>query len=362
MRIARYTDPPFGFNWPLLTRRALVGMLGAQAVAAASGVSASEDPIVARFKPFVNRDLWPYIREAYDAAQVVYSATTLPALRAEMSDAKPLAAPAWSERLIATRKDGSRLRVYLVNPGPPGGAPRPAILHIHGGGFVVGAARRWLPYLQGIAAALDCLIVTVDYRLAPETPFPGALEDNYSALGWLHANAAALGVDPRRLILMGESAGGGHAAMLAIAARDRGEIPIAYQMLIFPMLDDRTGSVRVPHGAQGALWWSAAQNRFGWSALLGQPAGSSNVPIGAVPARVPDLRRLPPTFIGVGSIDLFVDEDVDHARRLIDAGVATELVVVPGAFHGFINLRGARIVEDFRARQLAALRAAMAPP
>lgn len=344
-----------------LSRRALVGMLGAEALIAASGAAADDDSSVARFKPFVHRDLWPYIDDAYEAAQVVYSTKTLPELRAQMSDAKPLAAPAWTEKLI-DRKDGSKLRVYFVDPGMPGSAPRPAILHIHGGGFVVGAARRWLPYLQEIAATLNCLIITVDYRLAPETPFPGALEDNYTALSWLHGNANALGVDPRRLFLMGESAGGGHAAMLAIASRDRGEIPIAFQMLIFPMLDDRTGSTRLPHGVRGALWWSPAQNRFGWTALLGQPAGSANVPIGAVPARNPDLARLPPTFIGVGSIDLFVDEDVDYARRLIDAGVPTELVVVPGAFHGFINLRGARVVEDFRARQLAALRAAMAAP
>jgi acetyl esterase/lipase len=336
----------------------LIELLGAQALLAASGAAAAEDPIAARFRPFVHRDLWPYIDDAYEAAQVVYSAKTLPGLRAQMADSKPDPTPAWTERWIA-RKDGSRLRVYVINPPPPGGAPRSAILHIHGGGFVVGAAKRWLPYLQKFAAALNCLVVTVDYRLAPETPFPGALEDNYTALRWLHANAESLGVDPRRLVVMGESAGGGHAAMLAIAARDRGEVPIAFQMLIFPMLDDRTGSTRAAHGIQGQLWWSAAQNQFGWAALLGRPPGGPDVPIGAVPARNPDLTRLPPTFIGVGSIDLFVDEDVDYAKRLIDAGVPTELVVVPGAFHGFINLRGAPVVEDFRARQLAALRAAM---
>ncbi|WP_083836074.1 alpha/beta hydrolase fold domain-containing protein [Sphingomonas elodea] len=146
---------------------------------------------------------------------------------------------------------------------------------------------------------------------------------------------AQLGVDRERIALMGESAGGGHAAMLAIAARDRGEVPLVLQLLVYPMLDDRTGSTRMPPDLVGAIGWTPAQNRFGWSSFLGVPAGSPSVPYGSVPARVADLRGLPPAFIGVGSIDLFVEEDMDYARRLIGAGVSTDLLVVPGAYHGF---------------------------
>jgi acetyl esterase/lipase len=150
--------------------------------------------------------------------------------------------------------------------------------------------------------------------------------------------------------------------MLAIAARDRREVPVAFQALVYPMLDDRTGSARKTPPWQGAMIWTPAQNRFGWSALLGGAPGGRTAPYGAVPARVRDLSGLPPAFIGVGSIDLFVDEDIDYARRLIDAGVAVELQVVPGAFHGFDLFSGAAVAKAFRADVLDALRRALASP
>lgn len=174
-----------------------------------------------------------------------------------------------------------------------------------------------------------------DYRLAPETRFPGSLEDNYAALCWLYKNAKELGVDPQRIALKGESAGGGHAAALAIAARDRGEVPLCLQVLIYPMLDDRVGSVRRLPSHLGQFIWTEEANRFGWSSLLGMPAGSSNLPPNSVPARVASVSGLPPAFIGVGSIDLFCLEDTEYASRLISAGVSTELHIVPGGYHGF---------------------------
>ena len=211
--------------------------------------------------------------------------------------------------------------------------------------------------------ALDCIIVTVDYRLAPETPFPGALEDNYAALKWLHANAADLGIDPMRIAIQGESAGGGHAAMLAIAARDRAEVPILFQCLTYPMFDDRTGSSRPVPGHVGTYCWTAKYNRMGWSALLGVSAGSDQVPSGAVPARAEDLSGLPATFIWVGAIDLFVDEDIDFARRLIACGVPTELVVVPGVYHGFDGASpGATVTIDYKMAMLKALARAFGTP
>jgi acetyl esterase/lipase len=250
--------------------------------------------------------------------------------------------------------------VYVINAAASEVA-RPAILHIHGGGYVLGSAVEGIPMLQRVAREHDCVIVTVDYRLAPETRFPGSLEDNYAALKWLHASAKSLGVDPTRIAVMGESAGGGHAAMLAIAARDRGEVPIAFQVLIYPMLDDRTGSTRHVPAHIGAYMWTPLSNQFGWSSLLGVPAGSKTVPAGAVPARVENLAGLPPAFIGVGAIDLFVEEDVDYARRLINAGVPTELCVVPGAYHGFDFLAPeASGSKAFRAAWNAALAKAFA--
>lgn len=261
----------------------------------------------------------------------------------------PLDAPPVEEKTIPGPPAAPDLRVYVIGAARAG-KPRPAVLHTHGGGYVIGTPLMDIPKLQQLAARHDCLVVSVDYRLAPETPYPGALEDNYAALKWLHANASALGVDPGRIAVMGESAGGGHAAALSIAARDRGEVPVAFQVLIYPMLDDRTGSTRPVPAHIGTLIWTKEANVFGWTSYLGVPAGSADAPEGAVPAKTGDLSGLPPTWIGVGAIDLFVQEDIEFARRLIEAGVPTELLVVPGAYHGFDIIAqessGARAFSD----------------
>ena len=263
------------------------------------------------------------------------------------------------------RADGSPdVRVWLIDHRTRKSAA-PAVLHLHGGGYIGSSMAHMFSVLKRLSAELDCLVVSVDYRLAPETPFPGSLEDNCAALAWLHANAAALNIDVTRIAVMGESAGGGHAAALAIAARDRGEYaPLACQVLIYPMLDDRTGSVvQVPAASGvGAFIWTATSNVLGWSSLLGMPAGSAAPPPGAVPARVADLRGLPPAWIGVGTLDLFHDEDVAYAARLTAAGVATTLEVVPGAYHGFdILVKGAPLSRAFAASWLSALRNAFRP-
>lgn len=207
---------------------------------------------------------------------------------------KPPAAPAWVLRTVPGPQGMPDIRVYVINGDARAGTPRPAILHTHGGGYTGGTAAQSVPMLQPLAAALDCVVVSVDYRLAPGTRFPGSLEDNYAALKWLYRNAAELGADPSRIAVMGESAGGGHGAMLAIAARDRGEVPLVYQALIYPMLDDRTGITRDPPLHIGTLVWTREANRNGWTALLGAPAGAADAPDGAVPARVANLAGLPP--------------------------------------------------------------------
>jgi acetyl esterase/lipase len=236
---------------------------------------------------------------------------------------------------------------------------KPVLLHIHGGGYVVGAAVAFLPGVLLYSKPTGCVVVSVDYRLAPPTKFPGSLNDNYAALLWVYNHAEELGADRKRIAIAGESAGGGHAAALAIHARDRAEVPIIFQLLIYPMLDDRTGSTRAVPPHIGQIGWGAAGNKYGWSALLGVPAGSAKVPDGAVPARVENLNGLPPAFIGVGAIDLFVDEDVEYARRLIDAAVPTELLVVPGAYHAFdLMVPNARVSRYFRESITAALQRA----
>lgn len=248
------------------------------------------------------------------------------------------------DRAEAPGRDGAPavpLWIYRAN-GAAGALP--AILHLHGGGYVAGKASELEDIHRALAAELSCAIVSVDYRLAPETAAPGNVEDGYAGLDWLMREGAALGIDTGRVGVMGESAGGGLAAALALLVRDRGEYRLAFQHLIYPMLDDRT-CTRAPHPIAGEFIWNRAKNLFGWRALLGQAPGSEGVSPYAAPARAEDLAGLPPTFIATGALDLFVDEDVDYAQRLIRAGVPTELHVYPGAFHAFNLVAGARVAQ-----------------
>jgi acetyl esterase/lipase len=267
--------------------------------------------------------------------KLVLNSQTLPLVRQEpVPPPLPAPAPQPVDRRIPGPPGAPELRLIIVDP-RPGEKGRPALLHTHGGGYVARSPALAVHFLQTVAQTCNCVVISVEYRLAPETRFPGSLEDNYVALRWLYTNADALGVDRKRIAVGGESAGGGHAAALAIAARDRKEIPIVFQLLIYPMLDDRTGSSRPAPPHIGEFVWTAQSNVFGWTSLLGAPAGSPKVPSGAVPARVQDLSGLPPAFIVVGAIDLFVDEDIEYARRLIAAGVPAELHVIPGAYHAY---------------------------
>jgi acetyl esterase/lipase len=285
------------------------------------------------------------------------SLRTLPEIRRLYATygSQPAADIPFEKRVVSGLAGQPSVTLYVINAAGEKG--RPAILHIHGGGFVLGTARSAIPTLQTFARELDCVVVTVEYRLAPETTYKGSVEDNYAGLRWLHANATDLGVDKARIGVMGESSGGGHAALLAIAARDRAEVPLAFQCLTYPMLDDRTGSSRAVPPSIGRLVWTATNNQLGWASFLGMTPGTTKIPSAAVPARVSNLQGLPPTFIAVGSIDLFVNEDIDYAQRLNNAGVNTELIVVPGAFHGFDLFPGASsVAKGFNEARLIALR------
>ncbi len=224
--------------------------------------------------------------------------------------------------------------------GPASGGGRgPALLWIHGGGYVIGTAAQDDRLCARFAQQLGATVASVDYRLAPENPYPAPLEDCYAALRWL---AALPAVDPARVAIGGASAGGGLAAALALAARDRGEVDPVAQLLVYPMLDDRTAD-RPGLDDPGHRLWNQASNRFGWSCYL-----DGADPDIAVPARRPDLSGLPPAWIGVGTLDLFHDEDLAYAERLREAGVPCAVEVVSGAFHGFDGIMPkARVSREF---------------
>lgn len=294
--------------------------------------------------------LQPGTNQPWDAAMLKQA-------RGQSMDFPLAPTPAIREAMIPGAAGSPQVKVYFTGDTP--GAAKPAVLHIHGGGYILGSAHDSRAMIQEIATTHDCVAVTVEYRLAPETVFPGSLEDNYAALRWMYANAKELGIDLKRIAVKGESAGGGHAATLAIAVRDRAEFALCLQVLIYPMLDDRTGSTRKLPPFIGQYIWTPEDNRFGWSSLLGVPAGSATVPPNSVPARVENLAGLAPAYIGVGSIDLFAPEDLEYASRLMNAGVPVEVNLVPGGFHGFDFVAAeASLTQQFKKSYNEAIRRA----
>lgn len=267
--------------------------------------------------------------QGMDAFRQPFDPAMRPPLPPELEAIMPV------ERFIPGGDGNPDVRVLHYAPLGASERPRPAVLHMHGGGYVLGSPELNDASNRALVLAHDCVVVSVDYRLAPETVWPGALNDNYAALCWLAENAAELGIDPARIAIAGESAGGGHAAALALHARNRGGPAICFQMLDAPMLDDRTGTGADPHPHTGHFVWTPEKNRFGWGALLGHEPGADEVDETAAPARAADLAGMPPTFILVGALDLFLEEDMEFTRRLSRAGVPVELHVIAGAYHGF---------------------------
>ncbi|WP_228120202.1 alpha/beta hydrolase [Streptomyces fagopyri] len=249
-----------------------------------------------------------------------------------------------------------RVRVYR----PAGsGAPSPCLYYIHGDGLVPGSAGSDDAKASWLAQAVGCVVVSAEYRLAPENPYPAAVDDRFAGLRWLAGSPHELGIDPDRIALHGSSAGGCLAAATALLARDRGGPAIAHLMLISPMLDDRCPTAS--HGTNtGFRAWSRGANIQAWQAYLGKVFGTDRVPAYAAPARADDLAGLPPTYVDVGDLDLFRDEAVDFAHRMMRAGVPVELHVHPGGIHGGETLAPeADLSARVRSYRLGALRRAL---
>jgi acetyl esterase/lipase len=246
--------------------------------------------------------------------------------------------------------------VRVHRPKGAGGA-LPCVYSIHGGGYVIGTYSMDDALFNQLCPALGLIGVSVEYRLAPEAPYPGPLEDCYRGLLWTFEHAGELGIDPSRLGIRGISAGGGLAAGLALLVRDRAEVQLAFQLLDCPMLDDRQDTFSSRQ--QGLPVWSQESNTYGWRAYLGDVYGTDEIPYTAAPARAEDLSGLPPAYVSVGTVDGFLDEDVDYAMRLNHAGVPTELHVYPGACHGYqmavdseIARQSQRDAQDWLRRQI----------
>ncbi len=305
----------------------------------------------------VDPELIPFL-EAFPTTHI--TAENLAAIRqarnAALAQLPPLPASVRVEEVFIPGPAGApdvRVKLYRKKDGAEG--PRPAILHLHGGGYIMGNPEFMGPMCALWADAYDAVVVAPAYRLGPETCYPGNVEDAYATLAWAHAMAADLRIDTGRIAVAGESAGGGLAAALALLVRDRGEYRLCHQQLIFPMIDDRT-AVRADLSPMfGEFVWTNTSNHFGWASLLGEPPGGPDVSPYAAAARAESLAGLPPAFISTGALDLFTEENLEYARRLMAEGVPVELHVYPGAPHAYMQMPAARVTRAYMRDALSAL-------
>lgn len=266
-------------------------------------------------------------------------------MRLDEAAAAPLSDEIERTDIMVPGPDGGEVRLRVSRPVGHTG-PSPALFWMHGGGYVMGNPEQDDLRFDRWCQRFDLVGVCVQYRLGPEDPYPAGLEDCYAGLSWLAANGAEIGVDTDRIGIGGPSGGGGMAAALGLLTRDRGEIDLDFQLLIYPMIDDRRTSTT-------ANWdvpvWNPASNEFGWRSYLGDLFGADDVPYHAAPSRATDLSGLPPTYIMVGSLDGFCDEDIAYAQQLNQDGVPVELHVYPGAPHGFEGFTpGAALAKQAR--------------
>ncbi|MFF4354800.1 alpha/beta hydrolase fold domain-containing protein [Streptomyces sp. NPDC001530] len=293
-----------------------------------------------RSRPAIDSELAAALQAMPIGPNGVFDLTDIPATRqAVRALAESIAATIPDEPTVTAREiqvpraEGPDVPIVLLRPeNAPG--PLPVLVWFHGGGQVLGFAAQDTPWLKPLSAALGCAIVSVDYRLAPETPAPGAAEDGYTAYRWISDNATDLGLDPTRIGLAGQSGGGGIAAATALLIRDRGAATPLFQLLMYPMLDDRNTTDSSREITDIGIW-DRSTNLLAWQAILGDRVGTEDVTSYSAASRATDLAGLPPTFIGVGELDLFRDENLDYAARLRAHGVPVELHLYPGAYHAF---------------------------
>jgi triacylglycerol lipase len=280
-----------------------------------------------------------------------FSTESLPAIREEFASLPKTPLSDAVERIDHTvpgSRDRPRLTVRVRRPHGVA-EPLPCLYGVHGLGYVVGGrelgdapADVWCPRLR-------CVAVSVEQRLAPECPYPGPLEDCYAGLKWTYEHATELGIDPARIGVNGGGAGGGLAAGLCLVARDRGEVPVRFQLLFYPMLDDR----QITLSSQRMVpIWNPDANAFAWKSYLGRLYGTDRIPAYAAASRAANLIGLPPTYLMVGALDGLCDEVIDYAQRLNQSGVPTELHVYPGAPHAFLGLKPTAWVSKHAHRHL----------
>ncbi|MFF8190970.1 alpha/beta hydrolase [Streptomyces bobili] len=265
------------------------------------------------------------------------------------------------DRTVPGAEGSPEISLLICRPTAPApDRPRPVVYHVHGGGMVLGTNRVGVDQILDWARELDMVVVSVEYRLAPEHPYPAPVDDVYAGLLWTAEHAKELGGDPERIVIAGASAGGGLTAALALLLRDRGGPRPLGQVLLCPMLDDRNDTPS-SHQMAGLGVWDRTANETGWTALLGEVRGGPDVSPYAAPARAENLSGLPPAFLDVGSAETFRDEVVAYASRIWQAGGVAELHVWPGGFHGFDGFAPQAVVSRAaRAAQLDWLRRLLA--
>lgn len=328
--------------WAAMRRVLAVAALGAAALVGRRYLAVRDD--LARVPRELRSPLLPFL--ATDT-----TARSLPRARRIYGRIRT---PSGRGVIVTERGVGSTAVPVTVTTPKGGTAPRPGVLYIHGGGMIMGSPQTEAAGSARVARELDAVVVSPDYRLAPEHPYPAALDDCMAALHWMRDAAGELGIDPDRIAVTGSSAGGGLTAAVAQRAHDEG-ITLRAQVLVYPMLDDR--SALRDHGVRGRFLWTPGSNRFGWASYLGREPRESDAPEYAAPARREDLSGLAPAWVGVGDLDLLYDESVDYARRLQAAGVPCELVTVPGMYHGADGLAmKAPAMREFRRSSLDHLR------
>ena len=276
---------------------------------------------------------------------------TLDGLRPPLEDEKSYNVT--RKEIFIPQDNAPDVRCLLYIPDDRTEASGPGYLHIHGGGYIIGSPEGSDTQNLLLAYEIGAVIISVDYRLAPENPIPAPLDDCYAALGWFHENSEELGIDRARIGIGGESAGGGLAAALAIKARDEGKYQVCWQSLTYPMLDDRTGDDKNPGDPLvGEFVWTREFNQYAWNSYLADAKREAP----QAPGRLEDFKGLPPTWMFTASLDLFRDENIDYAQRLMSAGVSCDLVVYPGACHAFQQIETSELAKRFREDFTAALK------